>query len=294
MARFIVCKNEDGMEVRFGNKFGPFLLEDCDGIYSVRNKVATSENTMIDGATYQGSVTQMRNIVLTLRDRPQSDHQANRALLYNLFKPKSPGTFVYLESDDAESRSIEYYVESVDIDAKMRARRATVSLLCPDPFFVAPSDITVIMAGWVPCFEFPHEFPPEGEEFCYRVEEKLKTIENTSAADNIGMTIKISAAGEVVNPSIHHVEQGEHITVGKTGRPLELTRGDTVTITTGINNKHVYLTREGVEEEINEYLSEDSEFIQLGRGINTIGYSAESGEAFMTVEISYRYRYLGV
>ena len=150
------------------------------------------------------------------------------------------------------------------------------------------------MAGWEPRFEWFHEFPPEGEEFETRVEEKLKTIDNTSAADNIGITIVIQAAGAVMNPSIYHVEQGEQITVGTSGKPLALVAGDEVRITTGTNDKHVYLTHEGLKTEINEYLSEDSEFIQLGHGNNTIGYSAEAGESYMTVEISYRYRYLGV
>ncbi len=294
MDRTIKCINEDGIEVVFGSEFRPFLLEDCEGIYTVQNNVATSENTMTDGSTYQGSTTKMRNIVLTLRDAPGSDHQANRTLLYNLFKPKSPGTFVYLENKRAESRSIRYYVESIDIESELRARRATISLLCPDPFFMAPSDITVTMAGWEACFEFPHEFPPEGEEFEARVEEKMKTIENASAADNVGITVTISAAGPVVNPSIYHVEQGESITVGTSGKPLEMTLGDQVVITTATNDKHVYLIRKGFRTEINEYLSEESEFIQLEHGTNTIGYSAESGENHITVEVSYRYRYQGV
>lgn len=282
------------MEVSFSDTFSPFLLEDCDGIYTVKNIVAYSENTMTDGATYQGSVTTMRNIVLTLRDHPKSDHQENRSLLYNLFKPKTPGTLVYLENDKAESRSIQYYVESIEVDGNKRARQATISLLCPDPFFEAPSDIVVTLAGWISFFEFPHEFLIEGEEIEARVEEKLKTIDNTSAADNIGMTIVIQAVGAVTNPSIYHVEQGEKITVGVSGKPLHMIAGDEVTITTGTNNKHVYLTHEGIQTEINEYLSEDSEFIQLGHGKNTIGYSASAGENYMTVQISYRYRYLGV
>ena len=293
MARSIICKNEYGMEVKFSNTFSPWLLEDCDGIYAVKNKVTISENTMTDGGTYQGSTTKVRNIVLTLRDHPSANHQQNRTLLYNLFEPKTFGTLIYLEDDGAESRSIKYQVETVDPEGVDRARRATVSLLCPDPFFVAPSDITVKIAGWESLFEWPHEFPPEGEEFERRIEEKLKTIENTSAADKIGLTIVIRAEGAVTNPSIYHVEQQEQITVGIPARPMHMVAGDEITITTGINDKHVYLTHNGVKTEVNEYLSEDSEFIQLKRGANTIGYSAEAGETYITIEISYRYKYLG-
>ena len=293
MKRFIKCKNEDGLEVLFDSTFNPFLLEDCDGIYSVANNVSVSENTMTDGGTYQGSVTSARNIVLTLRDESNSDHEANRTLIYKLFKPKSKGTFIYFEHKGAESRSIDYYVESIDIDSKLRARRYTISLICVDPFFVGAEDLKVTMAGWVSAFQFPFEIPQEGLAFGSRVEEKLKTIDNSSAAENIGLTITITAGGNIKNPSIYHVEKNEQITVGTENNPLNLVNGDSVIITTGTNDKHAYLVHNGEKTEINAYLSEDSEFIQLQHGFNTIGYSAEEGEEHMTVEISYRYRYLG-
>ncbi len=294
MERFIKCINDDGFEVRFDCTFSPFMLEDVDGLYEVKNTVATSENTMTDGATYQGSVTKMRNIVLTLRDNAEGDHQANRMLLYSLFKSKSTGTLTYFENEGAESRSIDYEVESVAIESTGRARKATVSLLCPDPFFMAPSDIMVAMAGWEAGFEFAHEFKAGGEELGYRVEEKLKSIDNDSAVDGIGMTIYVKASGAVINPTVYHVEQGESITIGTDKKPLNLSAGDVVVITTGTNDKHVYLESGGSRTEINEYLSEDSTFLQLNTGINTIGYSASSGESYVTIELSYRYKYPGV
>ena len=293
MKRFIKCKNEDGLEVLFDSTFNPFLLEDCDGIYSVANNVSVSENTMTDGGTYQGSVTSVRNIVITLRDETNSDHEANRTLLYKLFKPKSKGTFTYYEYKGAQSRSIDYYVENIDIDGKMRSRRYTISLICTDPFFVGQEDLKVVIAGWLSSFKFPFEIPEEGLVFGDRVSEKLKTIDNTSAAENIGLTITISAGGNVTNPSVYHVEKNEQVTVGTTNNPLKLVNGDKVIITTGTNDKHAYLVHDGVKTEINAYLSEDSEFIQLQSGFNTIGYSAESGEEHMIVEVAYRYRYLG-
>ncbi len=294
MARKIICSNDDGVSVTFNDTFSPFLLENCDGIYCVTNNVTTSENTAIDGSTYQGSVTKMRNIVLTLRDKPGADHQYNRNLLYNLFKPKSAGTFTYYEDDDADAKIIEYYVETIDIDSVKRARQATVSLLCPDPFFTDPEDLTVTMAGWDALWEFEHEFQDGGEEFGARVAEYLKTIENSTGIEGIGLTITITALGSVTNPSVTHVESGEVIEVGTESNPLELVLGNQVVITTGTNNKHVYLVQDGVQTEINQYLSEDSEFIQLISGTNTIGYFADNGEEYMTVEISYRYKYLGV
>lgn len=292
MARKITCTNEDNVSVIFTDKFNPWLLESCEGIYENKNNVSMSTNTMTDGSTLQGSTVAMRNIVMTLRDRPEADHQANRSLLYSLFKPKSEGVFIYEENGII--RQINYHVESVDIDAVKRSRRATISLLCPDPFFVDADDVTVEMAGWVANFTWPHEFTAEGEEFGSRTAERLKTITNDSAADNIGITITIAARGPAKNPAITHVEQGESIEIGTSGNPLNMLTGDKVIITTHTNNKHVYLERGGVRTEINEYLSENSEFIQLMHGDNTFGYSAVEGENYLTISISFQYHYLGV
>lgn len=292
MARKIRCTNENNLSLVFTDTFTPWLLEKCEGIYLVKNNVATSENTMTDGSTYQGSTTSMRNIVLTLRDSPYADHRENRQLLYSLFKAKSPGVFTYIEGE--QTRQIDYYVESVDIDSHKNSRRATVSLLCPDPFFVDLEDISIQMAGWVSAFEWQHQFPAAGEEFGYRTSESLKTIENDSAADHIGLTITIEAAGPASNPVITHVEQGESISVGTETNPMELIAGDVIQITTHTNNKHAYLIRNGVKTEVNEYLSEDSEFLQIMSGSNTFGYNADSGKSYLSVSIAFRYRYPGV
>ncbi|SHN59646.1 Phage tail protein [Butyrivibrio hungatei DSM 14810] len=290
MNRKITCKNNEGMAATFGSSFSPYLLADCDGIYTVINKVGISDNTMNDGATYQGTVVSKRNIVLTLKDK--SNHRLNRYQLYQLFPPDTKGTLIY--SEDGVDRVIDYYVEKIDPDSIDKVRTATVSLICPDPFFRATSDITLTMAGWESGFKFIHAFTAEGETFGARINEKLKTIENYSGAKGIGLTIEIIANGAVHNPSITQVETGNFIKVGTLAHPMNMVSGDVLTITTETNNKKVMLTHEGVTTEINEYLDEESEFIQLIAGINTIGYAAESGEAYMTVKLTYREKYLGV
>ena len=287
--RKITCKNADGMSITFDSDFSPFLLKGCDGIYVSESNVVMSENTMTDGATYQGSTVKMRNIVLTVSSK--ENHRKNREKLYSLFKPKTPGTFVY--SEDGEEKQIKYYVEKVDVDSYKNCRSATISLLCPDPYFESPGDITVSIANWEKLFEFAFELPENGLEFGAKSESKLKTIEN-ECADYIGVEIVITADDAVVNPVIHHMENGEFIKIGTNAKPLNMVAGDKVIITTGINNKHVYLESAGQKTEINGYLDNDSEFIQMMHGKNTFGYSADSGEENMSITITFRYKYLGV
>ena len=259
MAKRIICKNEDGVQVEFNYSFEPFFLVSVDGIYTVSNNVVTSENTMVDGSTYQGSTTKQRNIVITAQ--MERDYQANRDLLYKCFKPKSTGLFTYMEGN--ETRVIDYKVEGIDIDEAGVVRNFSISLLCPDPF-------------------------------AERTAEVLKEIENDSAADNIGITVTLEAEGPVINPAVYHAESGEFIKIGNEVRSFSINAGDVVIITTETNNKAVYLVRDGVKQEINEYLDEDSDFIQLQHGTNTIRYTADAGEDYLNVTVSYRFRYLGV
>lgn len=286
----ILCKNEDGVQIEFNYDFAPFFLVSLDGVYTVSNNVVTSENTMVDGSTYQGSTTKQRNIVITAQ--METDYQTNRDLLYKCFKPKSTGIFTYME--DEETRVIDYKVEELEIGEKGVIRNITISLLCPDPFFRDLEDLSVSMASWTGLFEWPHAFIEEKEPFAERTAEKLKEIENDSAADNIGITVTLEAEGPVINPAVYHAESGEYIKVGTEKTPFSINAGDVVIITTETNNKAVYLVRDGVKTEINEKLDEDSEFIQLQHGINTIKYTADAGEDYLNVTISYRFRYLGV
>ena len=517
--RSITCTNQDGVKLTFAERgLTPFLLVDCEGAYLAENTVTISQNTMSDGGAYQGSVAKIRNIVLTLKDN--TDHVFNRNLLQALFKSGETGNLVF--SEDPNVRQIDYYVESLNSTGEDGARTYTVSLLCPDPFFYAMNDVTVVMASWVAGFEFIHEFPgienarqqktetgnpitiddayntswvsmaidfeseqagsgtpsptnirsfalyyripilvnsetyttysdfpittgswdvntgvlkvtkkgivfngqssevwgnpttvygrkffrcasllpgasasrcdslvpveavtvmsamPDnsigivtsngtvivtadwaqslttgaqfktaleqhpitleyddgehtysvsaqegtlatgantisstvdgtitlvyltnnavvtgvGEEFGYRQQVAIEQIMNDNAANNIGMVIKLTVADAVTNPTVTKVETQEHITIGTASKPMNLTRGDTLTIYTADNNKRVTLTHDGVATNVNQYLTEDSTFIQLMRGINTFGYSADSGAENLMVEISYRLKYV--
>lgn len=287
--RKVTCTNSDGASIIFENDFSPWLLTDVDGIYLMDINVYTSDNTMTDGATYQGSTVKKRNIVLTALDKG-TDHKKDRQLIYTVFKPKSKGTFTYEEEGDV--RTIDYYVEKAEIESLGKHRYATISLICPDPFFSDSEDTQVMVAGWEGLFTFPHKF--KMEPIGKRKEEKFGIITNETAADNIGMDIVITAMGTVTNPSVMRVESQQTMKIGTAAKPLTLKVGDSLRITTGTNDKHVYLDTGSGENEINSYLDESSEFIQLMRGTNTIGYNADSGAQYMEVMVKFRYKHLGV
>ena len=287
--RVIRCTNEDGFFLEFAESgFGPFLLTEAEGLYDAKNKVYVSENSMIDGAVYQGSVAKYRNIVLHLTDTDK--YVNNRDALNRLFKEKSVGTLTFWEAD-AAPRKIDYYVESLNSTGEDPYREHQVSLICPDPFFYDINASSEQMASWVGTFTFPFTSPSTGFVFGYKDNSLIKKIQNDFAEDNIGITIIMSCLGGVTNPSITHIETNSSIHIGHSGKPFDMIAGDIVTITTATGNKHVTLTRNGVTSEINHYLTEDSVFMQLMRGSNSFGFGADSGVNNLTITIEYTYKY---
>lgn len=288
--RVIKCINEDGFEIVITESdFGPFLLTEAEGLYDVENTVYISENSMIDGGVYQGSVAKPRNIVLHVVDT--EDYPENRNLLNKIFKKASVGTLIFTEGD-GDTRKIEYYVESMTSTGKDAYREHDISLICPDPYFYDVDGNSEDMASWIAAFEFEFEsVEGTGFEFGYKSNELIKTIKNDIAEDNIGVTITITCGGAVTNPSITHIETGESITIGYSGKEFEMVAGDIVIITTATGNKHVTLTRDGTTSEINHYLTEDSVFVQLMRGSNSFGFSADSGLSNLSIGIAYTFKY---
>ena len=274
------------------DSFSPLVLASLDGVYSSEFDVAISDNTLSDGGTYQGSRKKVRNIVITAIDQPNNVYnQSHRDLLYTVFRQGETGTLIYSE-DDVDDRQIDYEVESIRRESGGH-RIFTISLLCPNPYFEDTYDTNVYMADYVSAFEFPHEFKDEGEEIGIYLTERLVNIVNNTAVSSIGFTAYIRTSTTITNPVLTRVESQEHIKVGSSGKPFTLYAGQTLVISTGRDNKHIKWIHGGVETEINEYLTEDSEFFNLLTGDNHIVYNASSGVPTMSVLIKYKFQYDG-
>lgn len=311
----VICTSDKNVSITFTwDDFTPFHLVDIEGIYGIESNVVTSENTTIDGSTYQGATAKERHIDITAE--MDSNYFENRNLLYRCFPIKRTGTLEYIEN--GESKVIEYEVEGITPgEITGVVRDYTISLKCTDPYFKDLTDTEVIMASWVSDFFFPACFPEEGRVFGHREADLVKVIENDSGADEIGITVVLKADGTVKNPAIYHTESGEFTKVGYEDNDFILSSGQYVVISTHTGKKDIFLidnvTQAEIEEnrnkygmidwekvvekygqDINEYQDEDGEFIQLQDGTNTITYSAEEGINYLSVSIYYRISYLGV
>lgn len=311
----VVCKNDRGESILFTwTDFTPFHLVEIEGIYGIESNVVTSENTTIDGSTYQGATAKERHIDITVE--MDGDYSENRAMLYRCFPIKRTGTMEYMEN--GKSRVIEYEVEGiVPGETKGVVRDYTISLKCTDPYFKDPMDTEVVMASWDGCLFFPAYFPEGGREFGRRKAELVKSVENASGANNIGVTVIFGADGDVTNPAIYHAESGLFTRVGYEGNDFVMRSGQYVVISTHTRKKDIFLVESATQDEIweirnrygmvdwervvekygrsiNEYQDEEGDYIQLLNGANNLTYSADVGIEHLLVSIFYRINYMGV
>jgi len=276
----IVCQKGNGEQISFG-WFPPLWIISVTGIGSDFN-VYTSKNSGQDGENYNGSDATKRNIVIAL-DVEQSDYAAQRNLLYNFFQPRSEGTlFLY---DDTIAKKIGYQVEKI-VPTSGETYQILISLICPNPKFYALTDEITNLAMWKGGITFPFRIH---EPFV--VASKINTlIGNVYNGSNVtqGLTIKFSATGTVVNPSLYDVNRHLMMQINTT-----MHSGDIITVATEENDKSVKLSSGGVESNINNLMLYPPVWLKAYEGDNLYRYNATSGIDSLSVSILHTQAYWG-
>lgn len=121
-------------------------VREISGLDPVKASVNTSPFGSVDGDAYIGSKVGSRNIVLTVGMNPDWDdwtYESLRNLLYSYFMPKRPVRLVFY-SDDMIPVQITGIVESAEINQFSKDPEFVISVICPDPYFIAlePTIIT--------------------------------------------------------------------------------------------------------------------------------------------------------
>lgn len=262
-----------------------------DGVLNILEAIIPEEDddtVYISSGAINGGELEIYEANPPKRFAESQDFVNHRQLLDKVFKSGEMGHLTFLEYN--QKRAIDYYVESVTSTGTHSSRLHTISLICPDPFFYNPDEQIYTIGDFVPHFEFFHEFLEAGEEFGYYMA-NYENIKNESANDNIGITITLKGSADIVNPVFTRMESGEFIKIGTDAVPFTLNAGDTLIITTGTGNKHVYLISNGDTTEINYKMASGSKFIQLMRGNNNIYFDATSGKKAAKIQISYKMQY---
>lgn len=278
----IVCENQRGETIEFAYDGNPLRLSDTSGFSEADYTVNTTKNSGQDGENYNGSTANKRNPIITAEIF--SDYQAQRSRLYSFFQPRSEGTVYHYEDD--VGKKAQYYVEKLDIEESGTVRTATLSLICPDPKWYALEDQLTQLAVWRGKITFPLRLSNP-----FTVTEKVNSlignVHNDSAV-SMGLTVKFTATGTVVNPSLYDVNRHELMQINTT-----MHAGDVIIITTGDGNKRVRLVFGGVTTNINNLMLYPPKWLQAYQGDNLYRYNADSGIDSLSVSILSTQAYWG-
>lgn len=261
-----------------------YQIINITGLNPPNAQINTTTIVGLDGAVFNSSKLQTRNLVLTVKIN--GNVEQNRLLLYSYFRTKEQCKFYY--SNDTLDVSIEGYVESVECDLFTNNEIAQISILCPYPYFRSISEIVADFSSVLNMFVFP---------FSINIDEPIVI---SSIEDETGVVIYNSSESEtgvVIYLDFHSWASSIEIKNTKTGDDFEINysfmENDTVIINTNKGKKSISLLRNGVITNIFSALQAGSVFFQLSPGVNNFQYIVD-GSTTNNEDVNIIFRYYNI
>lgn len=228
-----------------------FLIKEIEGLGPVKATLVSSTVANQDGSQYHAGRRENRNIVIKLGLLPDyismSAHEL-RAQLYSFFMPKTEVTLDFTITPPSVVYQIKGRIESFEPLIFAKEPTVELSILCFDPAFIEPGEITVnaetISGGNTPTTVISYGGTIEAGI--------LFELPLTRATSRIELFFDPPG----VTPSYLMVLNGSYI------------NGDLIRISTIVGNKFVTRTRDGVETSILYDLDPTAEWISFFPGNN--------------------------
>lgn len=281
------------LHVTIENKYGEqlaltgnndYILLSVSGLTPPTATINTTVIQTMDGAAFNSSRLNTRNIVLTIL--PQCNVEKNRIGLYKYIKSKQY-IKLYLKNG-RRNVWIDGYIESVDGNLYEKSQQIQVSIICPDPMFKTVNETYYSFSNVVDKFKFPFAIDADGVPISEVSEYQMLNVVNDSD-DETGVIIELTATGKIVEPKIHNTTTGDVFQLN-----FEMLPGDLITINTRKGNKGVTLTREGVTTNIINKVERGSSWFNLLVGDNIFAYETVYGSNSLNVTIRLQTVYEGV
>ena len=175
-----------------------YVLLSVGGLTPPTATINTAILAPSDGAIFNSSRLDMRNIILTVK--PLNAIEKNRINLYKYFKSKQY-IKLYLENN-TRSVWIDGYIEAVDGDLYTMDERISISIVCPDPYFKDTVTGKYAFSYVVDRFKFPFAIEASPGVPVSELEEYTEIAIHNVSDDETGVLITMVATGAVVNPTI--------------------------------------------------------------------------------------------
>jgi hypothetical protein len=277
-----------------------FIVQDIGGLGPVNATINTTKNATNDGAAYNSSSLDYRNITMQLvfMDTPKETIEDIRYKTYKYFPINKP-VRVLVETDKRLAE-IEGYIEKNEPTIFSNKEFCTLSIICPDPFFYSLDTNETVFYGVEPTFEFPFEnssLTDQSIEFG-TIQNKTEQTVYYEGDSEVDVTIIMHATGDVSNVTIYNVSTREQMKLDTTRLEAltgsKIIAGDTITIKTRKNQKKITLLRDGKVINILNCLEKGTKWFKLKKGDNIFAYIADEGTTNLQFNIRNKIIYDGV
>lgn len=298
MIKSITVKNYLGESIKIkldeNDPSHGLLVRSVSGLGPPKATINTTNYAIIDGAMFSSARLETRNIVFQFIFTMSPMIEDARLRTYQFFPIKQPVEMIF--ETDHRLAKITGYVETNEPDIFSKEESNSVSIVCPDPYFIAENQIqSSVVFGIDPLFEFEFEnngVMDNGEienllEFGDIPDIPLKRIIYEGDGEP-GIVIRMHVTGKVNgNIYIYESETNEAMKINLDN----INQGDDpdfpipfdLTISTGKGKKYAELLLEGIITNALNRISKDSDWFKLRKGVNTFGFDIDNKE----VDIKY-------
>ena len=285
MERFIFM-NSRGERIVIGDHKDDYLLTAHTGTTVAEILTTTSRGFDQNGRKYIKTNLGVRILTITFSTRRLTDtafYEKKRQLSSILNPLLGEGILIY-ENDHIRKRITVVVTGMPDLTEKSKITgKYTVELTAHDPFWSDEAETEVLLSGVTGGLTFPVTFMGNGVRFALKGARSV--IVNTS---DTAIPITAEFSGACVNPVFRNTTSGKKISIKTT-----VLDGEKIIVTTRYGGKNIYkVARNGTKTNVNNLITNDTEFFSLLPGANQLTFDADSG----TPEVYIRYRnlYTGV
>ena len=282
----LTIQNSDLQELNFNELNGSYNITNIQGLSPAEATINTSQAALLDGAFFNSSKVNMRtlNLAFTIEGRVEY----NRLFVYRVLKVKEPVT-IYYKSNNLDV-FIKGYVKSITVGHFDAKQKATVQILCPNPYWKAAQEVIDELSVYKNMFYFPFASVAEGEIIFGEIDTEAEAVVINASGIETGLKFELFAKSPIANPKIFNYLTGDFI-----GLNFSMQAGDYITINTGRGEKSITLFRNGQTINIFNAIMENSTWLMLPSAGAVFVYTVESGAlGNLEITISHYDLYEGV
>lgn len=279
----LIVENEKGEKLELTNNRNYDVLE-VTGTNPPTAAINTVNVAGMDGSRFNSSRVEQRNIVITLNI--QHPIEANRLTLYNFFRVKRWVKVYYKNSH--RDVYIEGYVENLENNPWTNLQQPQISIICPQPYWLSISEMSVNFSSSIALFEFPFSIPAEGIEFS-TLRTLTSEIIDAGEIETGGIITFTATANQIINPKFYNRTTQKFF-----GLDFEMQQGDLITINSMKGEKSVTLLRAGVTTNLLSHRTAGSTWLTFAPGENELSFGADEGTANLRANLTLVQKFEGV